>query len=164
MEHISKELNIGRAGEYIALADLILQGEKAFLTDQGMNYDLVVDKNGKMIRLQVKTTQKLKTKRGKKEYKPTYFFHIRRAGKGAKRQFEIGEFEGFALVALDIKQVFYLLFDERIATASISLRDKKIKYQNSGGKGRRYLYYQDLTWENFLKDYERFSGQIAKNR
>jgi len=152
MEHISKELNIGRAGEYIALADLILKGEKAFLTDQGMNYDLVVDKEGKMIRLQVKTTQKIRTSFSSSQNRKSsgYFFHLRRAGKGAKRRFEIGEFEGFALVILDKKEVFYFPFIGNIPNALV-FRDRETdKGKNILTTGRRLTrYIQDYTWDEF---------------
>ena len=151
--HISKELNIGRAGQYLTMSDLLEKGVQVFDTGEGVNYDLVVDINGRLIRLQVKTTQKPRLLH--KHSKPIYFFNIRRAGKRGKRQYEIGEFDGFALVALDIRKVFYLPFDGKVGVASICIRDKNIVYQGRAKGGKKNgLYYQDLTWENFIKNYE----------
>ncbi|GAG49645.1 unnamed protein product, partial [marine sediment metagenome] len=146
------DLNVGRAGEFLVIADLLLQGQKCFLTDQGLNYDVVVEINDKLIRGQVKTTKEMRVLH--QNARPIYFFHIRRAGKGGIRQYSLNEFEFFALVALDIRQVFYLPFDGKVGSASICIRDKNIKYQGQAKGGKKNgLYYQDLTWENFINGY-----------
>lgn len=151
METVSN-LNVGRVGEFLVMADLLLQGQKCFLTDQGLNYDVVVEIGDKLIRGQVKTTKK--TRVLNQSARPIYFFHIRRAGKGGKRQYSLNEFEFFALVALDIRRVFYLPFDDRVGSASICIRDKNIEYTAQAGGGKKNgLYYQDLTWDNFLNEH-----------
>jgi len=143
------DLNVGRAGEFLVMADLLLQGQKCFLTDQGLNYDVVVEVDDKLIRGQVKTTQKMRVLH--QSARPIYFFHIRRAGNGGKRQYKLNEFEFFALVALDIRKVFYLPFDGEVGTSSICIRDKNIQYQKQAKGGKKNgLYYQDLTWEAFI--------------
>lgn len=53
---ISTELQMGKAGEHITCADLILQGFNAFLADQGLPYDVLVDFNGRIYKIQVKAT------------------------------------------------------------------------------------------------------------
>jgi len=143
---ISKELNIGRAGQYIVLADLLTKGVQAFDTAEGVGYDIVAEVNGKLIKLQVKATQQKRTLQ--QSIHPIYFFHIKRAGKNGARFYTIGDFDAFALVALDIRQVFYLPFDENVKANSICIRDKETEYygQAKGGK-KNGLYYQDLTWE-----------------
>ena len=149
---ISKELNIGRAGEYIALADILLQGYQSFDSAQGVNYDLVLDLNGRLIKVQVKSTSKKKQwdpKIYSQKLNPTYHFHIRRAGKGSKRVYGKDEFDLYALVMLDIKHVSYIL-NKDIPQARITLRDENIKYANEGGSKGRALYYQDLTLEKAL--------------
>jgi len=142
----SKELSIGRAGQYLVLADLLLKGVEAFETGEGVGYDVVVDLNGKLIKLQVKTTKKKRALAQSSH--PIYFFHIKRAGKNGARFYQVGDFDAFALVALDIRQAFYLPFDESVKANSICIRDKDIEYcgQAKGGK-KNGLYYQDLTWE-----------------
>lgn len=150
MRTTSKQLDIGRAGEYLVMADLILQGEKCYLTDQGVNYDLVVDRDGRMLRGQVKTTEKMRVIRDNSN--PIYFYHLRRAGKGGKREYDKDEFEFLALVGLDNKVVMYLLFDETIGSNSVCIRDKNIDYQAQAKGGKKNgLYYQDLTWKNLCQ-------------
>lgn len=53
---ISNELQMGKAGEHLVCADLILQGYNAFMADQGLPYDVVVDTDGKIHKVQVKST------------------------------------------------------------------------------------------------------------
>jgi len=146
----SKELNIGRAGEYIVLTDLLLKGYQAYDTAQGVGYDVVVDVDNKLVRLQVKTTMKMRliTQRAN----PIYFFQIKRSGKNGIKFYTQGDFDGFALVALDKKIVFYIIFDDTVKNNSICIRDKNINYSGHRGGGRpSQFYYQDLTWENFIK-------------
>lgn len=50
------ELHIGRAGEYVAAADLLLKGFDCFHAAQGMPYDLVVDYESWLFKIQVKAT------------------------------------------------------------------------------------------------------------
>lgn len=149
---ISKELNLGRAGEYIAMADILLQGYQCFDTAQGINYDLVIDHPKKLIRVQVKSTREPKSW-GEiyQKITPSYHYHIRRAGKGAKRKYSKDEFDLFALVMLDTRKVAYVL-NENIATSSITLRDNNLKYYNEGSSKGRALYFQELTLEKVIND------------
>jgi len=41
---LSKELQIGKAGEHLVCTDLILKGYNAFLSDQGVPFDVLVEK------------------------------------------------------------------------------------------------------------------------
>ena len=143
---ISKELNIGRAGQYIVLADLLCRGVQAFDTGEGVNYDVVADCGGKLIRLQVKTTQKMRVLHT--HANPIYFFHLKRTGKNGNKFYAIGDFDAFALVAMDRREVFYLPFDESVGSNSVCIRDKEIQYskQRAGGK-KNGLYFQDLTFD-----------------
>ena len=147
---ISKELAIGRAGQYIVLADLLIRGVEIFGTGEGTNYDIVADCNGKLLKLQVKTTQQKRVLH--QSANPIYFYHIKRTGKNGTKYYKIGDFDAFALVALDIRQVFYLPFTDAVKSNSICIRDKDVKYygQAKGGK-KNGLYYQDLTWENLCQ-------------
>jgi hypothetical protein len=149
---ISKELNLGRAGEYIAMADILLQGYQCFDTAQGVNYDLILDHPKRLIKVQIKSTSKMKTW-GKNYQKttPSYHYHIRRAGKGATRKYSKDEFDLFALVMLDTKKVSYVL-NRNVATSSITLRDKNSHYHNEGSSKGRALYLQDLTLEKAINE------------
>ncbi len=145
----SRELNIGIIGEHLVLADLMLHGYDAFATAQGMNYDVVLDLGGRLIKLQVKTTQKFRLI--KQRSNPIYFFHLRRHGKSGYKFYKKGDFDGYALVVLDKKLVFYIAFND-CKSNSVCVRDKAIDYSGNRGGGRpSELYYQELTLERFLK-------------
>ena len=146
-----QDLDIGKAGEHIVIADLLLRGVKAFITDQNLPYDVVADcGTGNLMRLQVKTTRQIR--KISQRANPIYFFHIKRTGKKNRKVYQRNDFDGFALVALDIREIFYLRFDERVKESSICIRDKKIDYSGHRGGGRiNGLYYQDLTWEKLTK-------------
>ena len=147
----SKELNIGTAGEHLVVVDLLLKNVPAFLTGQGMPYDVVADWKGRLLKIQVKTT--IQKRLIKQRANPIYFFHIKRTGKDGKNNYKIGDFDIFALVALDIRTVFYLPFNSLIKSSSICIRDRDIDYSGNRGGGRpSNLYYQDLTWEKYAKD------------
>lgn len=46
---ISRELEIGKAGEYLAVYSITKQGYVCYLSDQGLPYDIVVDVNDNLI-------------------------------------------------------------------------------------------------------------------
>ena len=144
---ISTELNLGRAGQFITIADLLIEGIQAYGTDEGVNYDIVADVGGKLLKIQVKATRKPRLLTVKS--KPIYFFQIKRSGKSGIKYYTVGDFDIFALVALDIRKVFYLPFNEKVKHNSICLRDKNLKYALNGDKE---LYYQDLTWQRCLDE------------
>jgi hypothetical protein len=149
----SKELNLGIIGEHLTIADLMMQGYDAFGTGQGMGYDVVFEYKGRLIRLQVKTTQT--ERKLPKHSNPVYFFQIRRAGKGAKRFHAAGDFDGYALVGLDRKVISYLWFGEA-NNNSISIRNRDCDYSGRHSSGvPNDKYFQDLTLERFLKNAEK---------
>ncbi len=46
------DLELGKAAEHLVVADLILSGYRAYLTEQGLPYDVVVDHEGRLYRVQ----------------------------------------------------------------------------------------------------------------
>ncbi len=106
-----RALEVGKAAEHIVCADLILAGHRAFLADQGLPYDLVLDLGATFIRVQVKATAAPRSVPGRPGSWPSYMFHVRRAGKGGRRVIRAGEFDLLALVALDIRRVAYLALE-----------------------------------------------------
>lgn len=116
-----RALEIGKAAEMIVCADLILKGYRAFLTDQGLPYDVVLDVNGRLLRVQVKSSMMPKPVVNRPGSGPSYQFHVRRAGKGSKRVIPTSTFDILALVALDIKCVAYLTMTDKVLQ-SINLR------------------------------------------
>ncbi len=131
---LSKELQIGKAGEHLVCYDLILKGFNAFLTDQGLPFDVLVETSKGLKRIQVKSTTKLTTT-GKSFN--VYRFSMRRA-RGQKVRFEIDEVDYFAFVSLSSKKIAYIPIQQMIGKKNniktlMELRDRDIEY-----KGRVY--------------------------
>lgn len=101
-------LELGKAGEHLVCADLILSGYKAFLSDQGLSYDVIVDVDNKLVRIQVKSTLKAKNvnSQGRNE-RICYSFQVRRRGKNGSQFLSNTDCDILAFVALDIKETAY---------------------------------------------------------
>jgi len=131
---ISKELQIGKVGEYLVCADIILKDMIAFPSEQGLPYDVLIDNGKKLLRCQVKTTSGLREipQRNKKSY--AYIFNIKRCGKNNKKIYSLNEVDLFALVCLDTKKIGYILNKDMPST--INIRDDRIKnlYHDEQGK------------------------------
>lgn len=146
----SKELRIGRAGQHLVMFDLLSKGFCCCQTEEGMPYDIVVDVNGLMIRLQVKTTTQ--PSRMNHEYRTaTYLFHVRRAGRKGRREYALGEFEGFALVCMDTRSVWYYPFTETISKTLI-FRVPGLQYKQQSGRRAPFMdeFTSDLFFSRFL--------------
>lgn len=102
------DLAIGKAGEYLVCADLILNGHVAFPSEQGLPYDIVADINGSLLKVQVKTTSGVKQAPTRKNHMPAYVFNVKRCGKNGKQTYRVGDVDIFALVGLDSKSIAYL--------------------------------------------------------
>lgn len=103
----TSELEIGKAAEHFVCAELILDGYRAYLSDQGLPYDIVADVDGRLIRIQVKATTQWRRTPKRTADTPAYFWHAKRAGKKGRRSYGAREFEMIAFVALDIRCVAY---------------------------------------------------------
>ena len=101
---VSSELQQGKAAEHLVCADIILQGFSAFLADQGLPYDVIVDVGGLLKRVQVKSSigpRVVQSREG------VYQFSLRRS-KAGNRPMHVTEADLFAFVALDTRQIAYL--------------------------------------------------------
>ncbi len=128
-----EDLEVGRAGEYLVCADLILKGYKAFLTDQGIPYDVVLEANSKLYKIQVKTTRQpvIVPQRIDSTIR-RYSFQIRKCGKGGRRSYQEGEIDIFALVALDTRTIGYLWDKDTMQTMFFSPEDQDTIYTLKG--------------------------------
>lgn len=138
-------LQIGKAGEYIVCADLILNGFVAYPTEQGLPYDVVFDYNGRLFKVQVKTTQSPRNMQRKIPVKG-YIFNIKRCGKRNTKKTSEQSCDIFALVALDTKIVAYL--PNKDVRETMNFRCDKFRGQyrvaNSG------TYFETLTLDRCL--------------
>jgi hypothetical protein len=106
------DLQIGKVGEYLVCADLIMKGYIAFPSEQGLSFDVVLVSNNKLYKLQVKTTRGVQPVPQRKTRTDKYLFHIRRCGKHGRRSYLDSEVDIFAIVALDTKAIGYLRADK----------------------------------------------------
>lgn len=118
-----RALAIGTAAEHLVCADLILAGYRAFMVGAGLPYDVAIEYQGRLFRVQVKSTAFAKPTPGRPKSTLSYMFHVRRAGKGAKRIIADSEFDLLALVALDIRVVAYVPFGTKVRQ-TIHLRER----------------------------------------
>lgn len=140
------DLQIGKAGEYLVCADLILQGHIAFPSEQGLPYDVVFEYNGKLYKVQVKTTRSTKNIPQRKHPVMGYIFNIKRHGKRNSQRTTEQTCDIFALVALDSKLIAYLpnknvreTMNFRTEKFKGSYRDENIKTKPTG------RYFENYT-------------------
>lgn len=124
----SNEMQIGKAGEYLACADLIMKGMIAYPSEQGLPYDVVIDAGDRLLKCQVKTTSapRIIPQRGKENY--AYIFNIKRCGKGGAGRYSDGEIDVFALVELQTRTVGYLVTKDMPDTINLRVDSLKGKY------------------------------------
>jgi hypothetical protein len=151
---LSPELQRGKAAEHLVVADLLLHGYCAFMTDAGIPYDVVIDMGGGVLkRIQVKSTAKLTKVKGQGL---VYRFTTRRAKGGLSRIREI-DCDYFAFVALDIKVIAYFKLENmRARTGSGIKQTVDLKTRNEEYIGRTYTNGTVRTgnWGRFLQDFE----------
>lgn len=116
------DLGAGAAGEHLVCADLLLQGYRAFMSDQNCPYDIAVDA-GRLIRIQVKTTRAARSIPQRATHIASYMWNVRRAGKGGRRVYGDDEFDMLALVALDTRKIAYVAGPQRKQTIHIRPND-----------------------------------------
>ena len=108
MLRTSDKLQIGKAGEYLVCADLIVKGFVAYPSEQGLPYDVVLDNGKKLLKVQVKTTSKPRVVPQRKKETKGYVFDIKRTGNGNSKEMKDGDADLLALVCLDTRNVGYL--------------------------------------------------------
>lgn len=129
----SNELQIGKAGEYLACAELCMMGLIAFPSEQGLPYDILVDTGDKLLKCQVKSTSKPRAipQRNMESY--AYVFNVKRKGKGNIKRYTYNEVDIFALVCLDTKSVGFIKNKEMPDTINIRVDSLRGKYYDEKG-------------------------------
>lgn len=152
------DLELGKAAEYLVVADLILQGYRAYLTDQGLPYDVVVDIDGRLLRVQVKATREQRPVPQRVAFTPGYLFHVRRAGKGGRRNYDDTEFDLLAFVALDVRTIAYMPFTDGVRQ-SIILRPSGYAPTN---RAERRANIDQFPFGAAVERWEAFTGLSAR--
>lgn len=144
---VSREMEVGRAGEYLVLSDLLISGWVAYPTGQGVPYDIAVDIGHRIVRVQVKSTMMPKSAGSMNRKTPLYIFSTKRAGKEGKRKYAVDEFDILALVALDRRLIAYYSIWEN-SRDLIAIRVPGIFYYDCGVKSR---HFEDARFDAALK-------------
>lgn len=130
---ISKELQTGKAGEYLTCADLILKGFVAFPSEQGLPYDVLLDTGKRLLKVQVKTTSGGREVPQRNKNSTAYIFNVKRNGKNNKGRYLDGEVDLFALVCLDVMKVVYLVTTDMPDTLNIRIDAMRGSYYDEDG-------------------------------
>lgn len=134
-------LNVGKAAEHIVCADALMRGYEAFLSGQGAPYDVVIEKDGRLFRVQVKGAQAPRNVNSSGiNPRIAYSFAALRKGKdGEGPRLTKHEADIIACVALDTLQIAYLpVFD---CSSTIQLEP------------------EDITPNGYVRTYDRPIGQ-----
>lgn len=142
----SNELQIGKAGEYIVCADLIMKGLIAYPSEQGLPYDVVIDSGRHLLKCQVKTTSGPRKIPQRNKETLAYIFNVKRHGKGNNKRYSLDDVDVFALVELEGRTVAYI--ENAKMPETINLRVDSL----------RGSYYD----EKGIADYEKVKA-LAKN-
>ena len=134
--NLSNELQIGKAAEHLVCFDLIMQGYNAFLADQGLPFDIIVEKGGTLKTVQVKATAKMI--QYQKHKRTNLYAFGTRASKGANRARK-QDVDFFAFVALDIKVIAYfpsksLIGENGFIKQTLDFKTHRCQYDKEQGK------------------------------
>lgn len=130
---LSSELQIGKAGEYLVCADLIMKGFVAFPSEQGLPYDVLFDNGQRLFRIQVKTCEKPRVLAQRNKETLVYQFNIKRHGKNNQFIYGEDEVDIFALVALDVRSVGYLIGTDMKTTINFRVDSLRGSYYDEKG-------------------------------
>lgn len=155
-------LVLGMAGEHLVCAELLMAGYRAFVASQSCHYDVVVDTDVGLLRLQVKATYCPRYTNRLAARQPGYWWFVKRRGRDQKKIYRKGDFDLLALVALDTKQIAYMLQPPNINTVCIRVHDDGGPQQPNkwGGKpqGKRGRVFGDYTFETALAQLRELKG------
>lgn len=137
---LSGELQVGKAGEYLVCADLIMKGFVAFPSEQGLPYDVLLDNGKRLLRVQVKTCEKPRVLPQRATETLVYQFNIKRHGKNNKSVYGNDEVDVFALVSLDTRNVGYLNGNDMKQTMNFRVDSLRGSYYDEKGA----KYYEEV--------------------
>ena len=110
MSHVSSRVAL--AGEYLAASYLLRYCDSVILAPEGHKSDLILDHQGQLYRIQVKTTNSLYKKDDKEYYRWDFRSNADNKRKNKMLRYGSGQVDIFCLVALPLDKVFFLPFSE----------------------------------------------------
>lgn len=154
----SNEMQVGKAGEYLVCADLILKGFVAFPSEQGLPYDVLLDTGNRVLRVQVKTTEGLRKIPQRNKDSLAYIFSIKLHGK--KKNAVNNDCDLFALVCLDTMKIGYITGDEMPSTINIRADELRGTYYDEDGIA---TYRKAVELRNTGLDNRNIALRLGKN-
>ena len=110
MSHISARVAL--AGEYLAASYLMRFCDSVIIAPEGHKSDLILDHQGQLYKIQVKTTNSLYKKDGKDYYRWDFRSNADNKRKNKMLRYGSGQVDIFCLVALPIDKVLFLSFGQ----------------------------------------------------
>ena len=110
MSHVSARIAL--AGEYIAASYLMRFCDSVIIAPEGHKSDLILDHQGQLYKVQVKTTNSIYKKRDNDYYRWDFRSNADNKRKNKMLRYGSGQVDIFCLVALPIDKVFFLSFDK----------------------------------------------------
>lgn len=132
MQQLDK-FKLGKAGEFLAGAHLLLKGFNVSQAGETLPYDLLLDTGEKILKVQVKTTDTYRITNQWRGVSGAYVFGVKRKGHNSKKRYEDNEVDIFALVALDVMKVGYIKNCDMPTTINIRVDELKGKYHDEQG-------------------------------
>lgn len=110
MSHVSARVAL--AGEYLAASYLMRFCDSVIIAPEGHKADLILDHQGQLYKIQVKTTNSLYKKDGKDYYRWDFRSNADNKRKNKMLRYGSGQVDIFCLVALPIDKVLFLSFGQ----------------------------------------------------
>ena len=110
MSHVSARIAL--AGEYLAASYLMRFCDSVIIAPEGHKSDLILDHQGQLYKVQVKTTNSIYKKRDNDYYRRDISSNADNKRKKKMLRYGSGPVDIFCLVALPIDKVFFLSFDK----------------------------------------------------
>ncbi len=133
---------LGNIGEVRVLSEFVKLGVPCYLPyGDGNKCDLIADFNGKLNKIQIKTTEKLNTN-GAMEWKVTRQdgFH------GSRVQYNKEDIDYFAFYCIETDIVCLVPFDENFPSAKLSIRMDDY----TGNRLKTMRFVKDYQISNFI--------------
>ena len=110
MSHVSARIAL--AGEYLAASYLMRFCDSVIIAPEGHKSELILDHQGQLYKVQVKTTNSIYKKRDNDYYRWDFRSNADNKRKNKMLRYGSGQVDIFCLVALPIDKVFFLSFDK----------------------------------------------------
>lgn len=124
MQYTKTNIEIGSAGEHLALFEIYLAGYNAHLASEHSKYDIIIDSLGKLVRTQVKTTIR---PTDTKELQSFAYQIKRKIGKKAI-SYALDEFELYAFSCLPLRRVAFMPHKDVLNTHKVTIRLEEYNY------------------------------------